>query len=152
MLKRVFPKYSPFYYLVDSKVVRKKVAPIAATECINQDEAASIFYKDEVTGFPVDVLRDVVNGENVTSPLLKPHQCSFPPSGLSDAEIMALGQRSGVDTLVERDIYLSYVDSQVELTENKPDKTVNSDKPDNSEPAPESKLESKFESKPESTV
>ena len=134
MVKRVFPIYSPYYYLVDNKAVRKEVAPIDATEAINQDEADSIFFKDEVTGFPVDVLRDVVNGENVTSPLLKPHQGSFPPSGLSDAEIMALGQRSGVDTLVERDNYLAYVDSQVELTENKPEPKPEP-KPD-SEPEP----------------
>lgn len=136
MVKRAFPKYSPYYYLVDSKVVRKVVAPIKATECINQDEAASIFYKDEVTGFPVDVLRDVVNGENVTSPLLKPHQGSFPPSGLTDAEIMALGNRAGVDTLVEKDKYLAYVDSQVELAKIEPDKTEPSPEP-TSEPTSE---------------
>lgn len=129
MVKRVFPKYSPYYYLVDDNVVHKEVASIHATEAVNQDEASSIFFKDEVTGFPIDVLRDVVNGENVTSPLLKPHLGSFPPAGLSDAEIMALGQRSGVDTLVERDDYLAYVDSNVELSEPKPEP--------NPEPKPE---------------
>lgn len=134
MAKRVFPKYSPYYYLVDNKAVRKEVAPIVATEAVNQDEAASIFFRDEVTGFPVDVLRDVVNGENVTSPLVKPHQGTFPPSGLSDDEIMALGERAGVDTLVEKDNYLAYVDSQVELT-----KVVPKPEPESEPEPPESK-------------
>lgn len=136
MVKRVFPKYSPYYHLIDSKKVRMKVAPISATECINQDDASSIFFKDEVTGFPIDVLRDVVNGENVTSPLLKPHKGSFPPSGLSDSEIMALGNCAGVDTLVEKDNYLSFVDSQVDLCEIDPE--LNTDPEPKTDPDPNS--------------
>ena len=47
MVKRVFPKYSPYYHLVDSKIERKVVAPIDATEAIDQDVAASSLKKIE---------------------------------------------------------------------------------------------------------
>lgn len=108
---------------------------------VDQEEASATYIIDENVGLPCDVLRDVMSGNDAPAALVKPHNGSYAPAGLSVDEMIALGTPRGIDSLTERTKYLQYLDSQIEL--------INGDDSEpNAEPKSEPKAEPNAEPSP----
>lgn len=114
---RVFPKYSPYYALTKHNCDSVVIPSDSYLSPLNQEDAQSMLYIDEVTGFPCDSLHELVTTGECPS-CLKPEKGSYPPKGLSVDELIALGTPSGIDSLVEKERYLDYLNSQIEIVSN----------------------------------
>lgn len=126
---RVFPKYSPYYALTQHKCDEVVIPSDSFLSPLDQEDAQSMLYIDEVTGFPCDSIHELVTTGDCPS-CLKSQHGSFPPKGLSVDELIALGTPSGIDSLVEKERYLDFLNSQIELVSN-----------DSAEPAAEPAVE-----------
>lgn len=114
---RTFPKYSPFYALTKHTSDTVAIPSDSYLSPLNQEDAQSMLYIDEVTGFPCDSIHELVTTGNFPS-CLKPEHGSYPPKGLSVDELIALGTPSGLDSLVEKERYLDYLNSQIDIVSN----------------------------------
>jgi len=99
---------------------------------VDLDLADSLLVFDEHTGFYSDAIHDLCQGDEsaLSSANLKKMNGTYPPRGLSVDEIIQLGTPRGIDTLVERERYLNYLNDQIEIVSNSPEPTP--------EPTPES--------------
>ena len=111
---RVFPKYSPYYALIKHECDSVCIPIESYHSPLDQDDAQSMLFIDEVTGFPCDSIHELVTTGNCPS-TLKPEHGSFAPKGLSVDELISLGTPSGIDSLVEKERYLDYLNSQIEF-------------------------------------
>lgn len=103
---------------------KKDFASVVDTKqpLIDQEQAQCSLVFNENTGFWQDALTELINSGDescLSSPSLRKQNGSFAPSGLSVDELIALGTPRGLDTLVERDKYLDYLNSQIEIVEKK---------------------------------
>lgn len=114
---RTFPKYSPFYALTKHTLDTVVIPTDSYLSPLNQEDAQSMLYIDEVTGFPCDSIHELVTTGECPS-CLKPEKGSYPPKGLSVDELIALGTPNGLDSLVEKERYLDYLNSQIEIVSN----------------------------------
>lgn len=133
---RVFPKYSPYHALTQHKCDEVVIPSESLLSPLDQEDAQSMLYIDEVTGFPCDSIHELVTTGECPS-CLKSQHGSYPPKGLSVDELIALGTPSGIDSLVEKERYLDYLNSQIELVSN--DSAESAAEP--VEPVPESAAE-----------
>lgn len=109
---------------------------------VDLDLADSLLVYDEHTGFYSDAIHDLCQGDEsaLSAANLKKMNGTYPPRGLSVDEIIQLGTPRGIDTLVERERYLNYLNDQIEIVSNSPESTP--------EPTPESTPESTPEPTP----
>lgn len=113
---------------------------------VNQEEALSYLVYNENTGLYSDAISELCSGNEaaLSSPMLKKQNGSYPPKGLSVDEIISLGTPQNLDSLVEREKYLDFLNKQVEIInpESAPESDSESYSESDSEPAPEPSSES----------
>lgn len=96
---------------------------------VDLDLADSLLVFDEHTGFYSDAIHDLCQGDEsaLSAANLKKMNGTYPPRGLSVDEIIQLGTPRGIDTLVERERYLNYLNDQIEIVSDSPDSKTDSE-------------------------
>ena len=117
----IYAKSSAFGALLKHKPEHVEIIDYKSP--VDLDLADSLLVYDEHTGFYSDAIHDLCQGDEsaLSAANLKKMNGTYPPRGLSVDEIIQLGTPRGIDTLVERERYLKYLNDQIEIVSDAPE-------------------------------